>query len=149
MGTSPHRNKKAMIITQLLLSAILLISCAESTVYTSKSLREITLSSAVDKQLNPIDATTVFNSDTKQIFCSFDPSELPTGTKITASWIYLKGEATDLNNYIIEEWSEIIKQKGSMAMLIRRPPNGWPKGNYVVVLLVNDKEEIGVLFEVK
>lgn len=140
------------IIACLILIAVLFSGCIGCTAYKSyesESLKEITLSPEVDKKLKPVDTTTVFNSDTKMIFCSFNPSKLPIGTKITARWIYIKGEAKELSNYIIEEWHEIVKKEGPLAMFIRRPANGWPKGSYGVVLFVDDREEISVPFTVK
>lgn len=146
-------NKQNRFIMACLVLILVLFSgyigCAEYKSYESESLKKITLSPEVDKQLNAVNATAVFSVDTKMIYCSFNPYNLKVGTRITARWIYVKGEAKELSNYIIEEWNEIIKKEGRLAMFIRCPANGWPKGSYSVVLIVDDREEIKIPFTVR
>jgi hypothetical protein len=144
-----YRNKKLIIILLLVLSAVVVGCSSKPIVYTSPSLKEIVLSPEVDKQLKPVNATSIFGTDTKQIFCSFEPLESSINSKVTARWMYVSGEAPGLTNYIIQDWSELVKQKGPMAMFMNRPTNGWPKGNYRVVLFVNDLQEISIPFKVR
>lgn len=133
----------------LVLSVILLIGCTENSAFTSESLSEIMLSQDIDEQLSPVNATTDFSTDARMIFCSFTPSKAPAGTTITAQWIYVKGEEKDLTDYVIEQWTERTKDQRRLAMFIRQPTNGWPKGEYKVVLFVNSREEISVPFTIR
>jgi hypothetical protein len=133
----------------LVLSVMLLIGCTGNSAFTSESLSEITLSQDVDKQFRPVDATTVFSTDARMIFCSFTPSKAPAGAMITAQWIYAKGEEKDLIDYVIDQWTESIKDQSRIAMFIRRPTNGWPKGEYKVVLFVDSREEISIPFTIR
>jgi hypothetical protein len=144
-------NRRIILVTliQIITFALLFSSCAGRGVYNSPSLSDIVLSVDVDKKLNPVDATTEFTTNPRAIFCSFTPNKFAPGTKITAVWVYVKGEVADLANYAIEQHSELVKKEGRMAMYIQRPPSGWPKGSYKVVLLVNDIEEANIPFTIK
>jgi hypothetical protein len=144
-------NRRIILIslTQILLFILLFSGCAGSAVYNSPSLNDIVLSIDVDKQLKPVDATTEFTKDPRSVFCSFTPNKVTPGTKITAIWIYVKGEVKELTDYAIEQHSELVKKEGRLAMYLQRPSGGWPKGTYKVVLLVNDSEEANIPFTIK
>jgi hypothetical protein len=137
------------IIAVIALLSLPLIGCSENSIYTSESLGNVALSSEVDEQLQPVNSQTVFDKDTQIIYCSFTPSKAPIGANIMAQWIYVQGEINGVNNYVIDQWTEPKKNQGRMAMLIRRPTNGWPKGDYRVVLFVNDREELRIPFSIK
>jgi hypothetical protein len=144
-----NRRLKFLLIAQLALSAMIFVSCAESNVYNSSSLSDIALSTDVDKQLKPSNPTIAFTTDPPAVFCSFQNNKAPLGAKITAKWIYVVGDAKDLTNYVIDQWTELVKKQGRMAMFIKKLPGGWLKGNYKVVLSVNDIEEISIPFTIK
>ena len=140
---------KLTIIAVITLLSMPLISCSENSIYTSESLGNVALSSEVDKELQPINSKTVFGKDTQIIYCSFTPSKAPIDANIMAQWIYVQGEINGVNNYVIDQWTESKKNQGRVAMLMRRPPTGWPKGDYKVVLFVNNREEVQIPFSIK
>jgi hypothetical protein len=144
-----RRRNVFIIAVQLLVVVILFTSCAESNVYNSLSLTDITLSTDVDKQLNPVNNTTVFTTEPLAIYCSFQNNKVPIGANITAKWIYVGGEVKELTNFVIDQWTETVKKNGRMAMFFRKPTAGRPKGNYKVVLSVNGVEEIVIPFAIK
>ena len=141
-------NKLTVVILVLLVFVISLMSCTDAAAFNSNSLKEIALSAEVDKQLKPINATVKFTTDPAQIYCSFLPLKGSTGMNVTAQWIYVKGEVTELNYYVIDNWTELVKKEGRMAMFMRRFTNGWPHGTYKVVLSVNGVEEISIPFQI-
>ena len=140
---------KLTIITSIILLFLLITGCGNNNFYTSESLDNIALSPKVDKQLQPIDSNTILDTDTQIIYCSFTPSRAPIDANIMAQWLYVQGEGNGANNYVIDQWTETKKNQGRMAMFIRRPTNGWPKGDYRIVLFVNDREEIRIPFSIK
>ena len=68
--------------------------------------------------------------------------------KVSAQWIYVKGEVKDTQNYVIDQWTETVKKEGRMAMFMKRFTNGWPQGTYKVILSVNNIEEISISFQI-
>jgi hypothetical protein len=142
------RNKCTLFV-QVALIAMLFANCVEKNVFSSSSLSDIALSTEVDKQLKPGNPTTRFTMDSEMIYCSFQNNKAPTGALITIKWIYIGGEVKDLANYVIDEHPELVKKPGRMAMFLRKPTTGWPKGNYKIILSTNDIVEINIPFTVK
>lgn len=140
---------KLTIIAVITLLSMPLIGCSENSIYTSESLGDVALSSELDKELQPINSKTVFDKDTQAIYCSFTPSKAPIGANIRAQWIHVRREINGVNDYVIDQWTEPKKNQGRMAMFIRRPTNGWPKGDYRVVLFVDGREELQIPFSIK
>ncbi len=137
---------KAAVI--LILMIMLFIGCGgDSVSFNTDSLREVTMTKAVDKNLKPVGATDVFTTKTSIIYCSFELIEASPGIAVTAEWIYVdKQKGT---NYLIEAWTEISEGPGYMSMFIRRPPKGWPRGDYMVVLYIDNRKELSVPFKIK
>ncbi len=135
------------VLTVLLVFVLSIISCTGAVTFNSNSLKEIALSAELDKQLNPVNPTVKFTTDPSQIYCSFLPLKGSLGVSVSAQWIYVKGEVTEVNNYVIDNWTELVKTEGRMAMFMRRFANGWPRGTYKVILSVNDVEEIAIPFQ--
>ena len=134
-----------VIITSLLL-AIPLVGCEGEVSFTTASLSEATMCQSVDKDMRPVNATSVFNADTPEIFCSVKLSNAPPDTEIKAEWIYIEGEAEGLENYMIDEWSVITEGTHYFSTSMTRPYDGWPMGEYKVVLYIDGKEKLSVPF---
>jgi hypothetical protein len=140
--------RSIVILVGLFFVMILVVNCANAAVFNSPSLKDIALSSALDKELKPVAATTNFTSDPEQIYCSFKPYKSTPDMSVSAQWIYVKGDVKELNNYVIDQWTEPVKKEGRMAMFMRRFTNGWPHGNYKVILSVNGVEETSIPFQI-
>jgi len=133
----------------LILAAIPLMGCEGEVSFTTASLSEATMTTAVDENMQPLDTTDVFAPDTQEIFCSVKLSNAPPDTEIKAEWVYIQGEVEDLTNYLIDEWSTTADDTRYISVSIIRPYDGWPKGDYKVVLYVDGKEELSVPFYVR
>lgn len=115
---------------------------------TAALLSEITMTTGVDSYLRPLDAIDVFDVDVKEIHCSIKLSNAPTNTGITAEWIYVQG-IEDLKNYKIDEYSVTTEGTRYVDMSLVRPYEGWPIGDYEVILYVNGEENTRVPFYVR
>jgi len=138
----------AIIITSLLL-AMPLAGCEGEVSFTTASLSEATMCQSVDKDMRPVNAISVFNADTPKIFCSVKLSNAPPDTEIKAEWIYIEGEVEDLNNFLIDDWSATTEGTHYISTSMTRPYDGWPGGEYKVVLYIDGKEKLSVPFTVK
>jgi hypothetical protein len=136
-----------IIITSILLS-IPLTGCQVEVSLTTASLSEATMCQSVDKDMRPVRATSVFNTDTPKIFCSVKLSNAPSDTEIKAEWIYIEGEE-DLKNYLIDDWSVTTDGTHYISTSMTCPYDGWPRGEYNIVLYIDGKEKLSVPFTVK
>lgn len=104
---------------------------------------------SVDEDMQPVDAISVFNINTPEIFGSFKLSNAPSDTEIKAEWIYIEGEAEDLENLLIDDWSVTTDGTHYISTSMTRPYDGWPRGDYQVVLYIDGKEKLSVPFTVE
>ena len=97
--------------------------------------------------------TSTFSANTKAIYCSFKVSGLAPDDMIKASWYYLKGEAADKENTLLNETVTTAQTDTSSYNLAfyLDAPNGstWDKGDYKVVISVNSVEKLSVPFTVQ
>jgi len=120
------------------------------------TISEITMSTAVDKDDRPLNPTTVFAADAEKFYCSFKISGLPVGSKMRAEWIYVGGEAEDQfgQNYAFDARTGTIERKGEAytSTFLERPATPdyrWPKGEYKVVIYVDNQEKGSANFRVE
>jgi hypothetical protein len=144
-----HVYYKLIPIIALCISILVTASCI-TVVNESKgvTLTEITMTTAVDFDMKPLDTTDVFDVDIKEIHCSVKLSNAPTNTRVTAEWIYIQG-VEDLQNYTIDEYSVTTEGTRYIDMSLLRPYEGWPIGDYEVVLFVNGTETARAEFYVR
>ena len=133
----------------MLLAPISLVGCGGEVSFTTASLSEATMTTGVDADFRPLNVTNAFTPDTPVIYCSVKVSNAPPDTEIRADWIYIKGEAEDLTDYLID--SVILTAEGTQYIKesLISPDEGWPRGDYKVVLYVDGKEELTVPFSVR
>ena len=146
------KNKSSLIggiAMVLILAVIPLMGCEAEVSFTTASLSEATMTTAVDENMQPLDTTDVFTPDTPEIFCSFKLSNAPPDTEIKAEWVYIEGELEDVSNYLMDEWSTTTDGTGYISVSIIGPYAGWPKGDYKVILYVDDEEKLSVPFYVR
>jgi len=117
---------------------------------------EVTMSTAVDGDDRPLNPTTVFATDTEKFYCSFKLSDLPVGSKMKVEWVYVGGEAEDEigQNYAFDVRTGTINRKGEgyTSAFLERPSDPeyrWPKGDYKVVIYVDNQERASANFKVE
>lgn len=91
---------------------------------------------------------TEFSRDVKEIFCLADLAYAPSGTKITATWLY--HDAPDEADEPVEVVSTDVFAEDSTTTLhftlFREDENLFPAGRYSVRLNVNDKVQTSIDF---
>ena len=117
-------------------------------------ISEITMTVAVDENGQPLYPATVFHNDTEVFFCSFKVTDAPPDTKIKGELTYVSGEAEEQigRNYVMDEMTITVEGTRYAAVVYHHPPlptYRWPKGEYKVVLYVDEKEEASAPFTVK
>jgi len=139
-----------------MLAAMPLVGCAEEDGVSPATglLSEATMARGVDDNNRPVDPTGVFSTDAEGFFCSFKLTDAPPDTKIKAEWIYVGGdvEAEIGENYTIEVHNGIAEGTGYTSIVLPLPPMPdyqWPRGDYKVILYVDDQKEVSVPFKVE
>ena len=139
----------AIMIASLIL-AIPLTGCEGEISVTTASLSKAAMAKSVDETTKqPIEAASVFTSDTPVIYCTVKLSNAPSDTEIKAEWIYVEGEAEEMTNYLIDEDISIAEGTQYLSFSEARPETGWPRGEYKVVLYIDGKESLSVPFTVE
>jgi|GEM_PF-355663 len=118
---------------------------------------EVTMSTAVDEDDRPLNPTTVFADDTEKFYCSFKLSGVPVGSRMKLELVYVGGEEEDEigQNSAIDMRTGTIERKGGgyTSTFFERPsylPDyRWPKGDYKVVVYVDDWEKASANFKVE
>lgn len=117
------------------------------------AITEGVLTTSVDNDSKPTSPVkTSFAPDTPAIYCSFKVSGVTPDDLIKASWYYIKGEALDKENELLDEIYTSAQggdQSYYLAFYKHMPAGGWYKGSYKVVLSVNNTEKLSVPFDVQ
>lgn len=147
------------IITVFVLVTILFTGCVNKEASPGDGvISEVTMSKSVSKDARPVDPTNVFTADTKDIYLSFKVSHFPVGTEIKVDWIYVGGdpeaEAITGKNYLAETQTATVMKEGAgytNTVYSRDVPGyeGWPKGDYKVVLSVDGQEKASTYYKVQ
>ena len=136
----------SLFIIHLLLVPVLYTGCEEQTGFASDNLREVTMASRVENAL-PLDNTNIFTTDTLVIYCSFQLVKTSPDTDVTAEWFYMDRESD--TEFFIDSWTETATGPIYLSMYILQPTQGWPIGDYKVILYVDGKKEVTVPFKVE
>jgi hypothetical protein len=118
-------------------------------ILSTASLSEATMAENVNEDLSPLNATDVFNIDAPEIHCSVKLSNAPVDTEVKGEWIYVEGEGENVENYLIDSTILITEGTRYLDFSLSIPDNGWPIGEYELVLSINGKEKMSVPFFVK
>ena len=141
----------ALVMTILALALVLalpLAGCAGGVSFpatsSTPSLSQATTCKSVNPQTGePIEASSTFTPDTPEIFASAKLSNAPAGTEIKSEWIYVQGDL------LIDTWSTSAEGTRYISLSITRPDNGWPTGDYKLVLYLDGEEAASVSFKVQ
>jgi hypothetical protein len=118
-------------------------------IMSTASLSEATMTENIDDTMRPLNSTDVFNVDAPEIHCSVKLSNAPVDTEIKGEWIYIEGEEEGMENYMIDSTIIITEGTRYLDFSLSIPYNGWPVGEYELILSINGKEKMRVPFFVK
>lgn len=140
----------------LMLAAVPLVGCVEEEEVSPATglLSEATMARGVDNNSRPVDPTGVFSTDAEGFFCSFKITDAPPDTKIKAEWVYVGGEVEEQlgNNYTMEIMNAVAEGTCYTHVAMPLPPipdYEWPRGDFKIILYVDDQEEVSVPFKVE
>ena len=139
--------KDVLFLSLVILMSLFFIECEAR--FSTAKLGEATMCTKVDEVTKkPVEKNDVFTSDTQEIFCSVKLSNAPSDTSIKSEWIYVKGEAENLSDYKIDEFTITTEGSKYVSFSLARPNTGFPKGEYVLKLYLNDEFKLNVPFNV-
>jgi hypothetical protein len=143
------------VVIVLILAIVLVGGCAKKE-YTPQDgvISEVTMAAAVDSNGRPLQPTSVFTGDAEAFYCSLKLSHFPPGTQIKAEWIYVGGtEMVGIaKNSVLRTNVGTVEGDGYTSIALDRPDYSgvkWPKGDYKVVLSVEDEEKASASFKVE
>ena len=116
--------------------------------FTTARISEAKMATSLDEDMLPVNLTDEFSPDTAKICLSIRLTNAPPDTEVKAEWIYVQGEIEDLENYLIDTVSGQGENDAYVGFTLSRPDNGWPVGEYNVVLSIDGKKKLTVPFEV-
>ena len=119
----------------------------------NSTITEGVMTTSVDDGSKPTGGIkTTFPMDSPVIFCSFKVSGVAKEDMIKATWIYVGGAAADKANTMLNETYDIVQAPEAsyyLAFYFDKPVEGWYKGDYKVVLSINNKEKLSVPFKIE
>ena len=116
----------------------------------SAVLSDATICTSIDITTGkPLDRMEIVPNNEPTLFCSVKVSNADFGTKVTARWIYIKGELEGFQDKTLGERATKVEAREYIAFPISRAGSkGFPIGEYCVKLFVEDKEQLSVPFKV-
>ena len=119
----------------ILLLSIILSSCEfEVTTAHIKDIKTcVTLSGDLCDYEN-----SVFSTDEPQIYVSCKLKNAPENTLVTFIWTYVEGDTIIIDEVTLNSSDYGIDV--NMSSNLSRPNNGWPVGNYEVVIKIGDND---------
>jgi len=116
-------------------------------------LSEGVMTTSVDDDSKPTGGIkTSFPVNTSAVYCSFKVEGVVPEDMVKASLIYVKGAAVGMENAIVYETYMIAESKESsyyLAFFFEKPTSGWNKGDYKIVISVNNKEKLSIPFKIE
>ena len=148
MRDSTFHLKSAVFLSPVILLSLFFIGCEAS--FSTAKLGDAAMCTEVDeKTMEPIKKTELFTSDTPEIFCSVKLLSAHPDTSIRSEWIYVKGEAENLSDYKIDEFTITTEGTKYISFSLTRPDTGFPKGEYMLKLYLDDEIKKSVPFKVE
>ena len=123
--------------------------CSGEISFTTANLSEATMALGVTEDARPVNATTAFETDVAAIYCSAKLSNAPADTEIKSVWMYVSGELTGVTNFEFDSYA--IRTEGTryIQFSLGRPDNGFPRGDYKLILYIDAKESENLTFSVR
>ena len=152
---------KAVLFSIILITVLLTQACGPNKptppggAPDKSTITEGVMATSVDNDSKPTSPVkTSFAVDTPAIYCSFKVSGVTQEDLIKTSWYYIKGEAVDKENQLLDGGEmytsgQADSQGYYLAFYYDKPPTGWYKGSYKVVLSVNGADKLSVPFNIE
>jgi len=136
------------LVIAAILGAMSISGCSGEVSFTTAKLTEATMCLGVDGQNQPVNPTDEFGVNTPEIFCSVKLSNAPDDTEVGSEWVYVKGEAAGVTDYVID--TLVLPADGTqfLQFSLPRPDGGWPIGEYQLNLYIDGKEAVSLPFTV-
>ena len=119
----------------------------------NSTITEGVMTTSVDDGSKPTGGVKIsFPANTPAIYCSFKVNGVSQDDMIKAAWIYVGGAAAAKANTQINETYDIVQTSDTsyyLAFYLDKPDGGWDKGDYQVVLSINNKDKLTVPFKVE
>lgn len=138
--------KVLLLLLMISIVVISLVSCQAS--FTTAHLVDATMATVLDEEMRPLDNTNVFTPDTPVIYCSVKLKNSPFETQIVSEWIYISGEA-EVTDFVIDNYSITVESDQYIGFSLSAPDDGWPRGDYKLVLYIDGRENLSVPFSVQ
>ena len=137
------------VIAAVAILAVPICSCQGEISFTTATLSNAKMASSIDENtLEPVEVTTTFAPDAPIMYCTAEMSHAPDETEIKVQWIYVEGEMEDLTDFLLYEDMIITGGDGYVAFSLESEAL-WPRGEYKVILYIDDKESQSVNFTVE
>ncbi len=137
------------LVCIIIVGATLCAGCGRGVSFTTASLSEATMCLAVDSQSKPVNPTTEFAPNSPEIFCSVKLSNAPGDTEVRSEWIYVRGELDGVTDYTIDTLTISSEGTRYVEFSLGIPDNGWPVGEYMLMLYIDGKEKESLPFTVE
>ena len=136
---------------RVFLCAFLLISAVSSaTAFAEVKLGALTICKGVEgPELNPVNATDKFGSDTPVIHAVAQIKDGIPYTKITGKWISV--DAISIPDYEINSIEVVLNKTATVNahFELSKPTKGWPAGNYKVDIYIDGKKAGSAAFSIR
>jgi len=134
--------KKIIAVAAAMLAAIFLQACSVSTA----GISDVKLCVDADSKGICSSDSSTFETTTPEIFLSANLNNAPSGTKVTSSWKYIKGELGN-DPQDIDSVTAEAKEGGSQPYTssMTSPTAGWPKGDYEVTITLSSDNSTPVV----
>lgn len=110
---------------------------------------ELVMGNARSFQIIPVRPSETFSVDVPEIFVVFQLQQHESEFKVYGRWVVEKGEGVPANHLLGTDVMLLMTEDESGYLSLKRPPAGWPVGNYKVQIFtgtgVSDMDPIGTL----
>ncbi len=101
------------------------------------ALTEVTMALGVDANSQPVSPTSVFAQDTPEIFCTALVVNVDEPVEIVSEWYYLTGALEGVSDLLIDSVPLTVLADQYVQFSLTTPDNGWPEGEYGLILYMN------------
>ena len=102
-----------------------------------------------DTEKKEVNSTGSFPVDASEIDFAAGIYNAPADTAMTVQWIIARSDEAGVDNYLMKEDKYIITGTDVLAIILTRGKDNFPKGDYVVKLLLDGQEKAAVPFKVQ
>ncbi len=110
---------------------------------------EMVMGNARSFQIIPVKPSETFSADVPEIFVVFQLHQHESEFKVYGRWLVEKGDGVPANHVLGTDVMLLMTEDESGYLSLKRPPSGWPVGNYKVLVFtgtgVSDMDPIGTL----